>query len=116
MSISYRTERLSIALLTIVLILFSAWPSWGINFETEDNVHISNLHRIDDDLFAWGSNVTVDGLIEGDLITGAYTVSTNGHIRGSESIFAYKFHHTGHVDGSLRGFVWFLELDGTVGR
>ncbi|UCG61393.1 MAG: hypothetical protein JSV52_13890 [Candidatus Zixiibacteriota bacterium] len=116
MNIPNRSKLRVTVLTAVVFMLITACSSWAVNFEMEDNVHISNLHRIDDDLIAWGSNVTVDGLIEGDLITGGHTVNTNGHIRGSESVLAYKFHHTGHIDGSLRSFVYFLELDGSVGR
>ncbi len=102
--------------LSILLLLLAAGPARGISFETSENVHISNLHRIDDDLIAWGSNITVDGLIEGDLITGGYTVNTNGHTRGSENVFAFKYHHTGKIDGALRAFANLTELDGYVGR
>ncbi len=116
MNLPDHTKYTAVVILTIVLVVSAAQTGRAISFEAEDNIHISNLHRIDDDLIAWGSNITVDGLIEGDLIAGGYVVNTNGHTRGSESIFAYKFNHTGHVDGSLRCFVYFLELNGTVGR
>jgi cytoskeletal protein CcmA (bactofilin family) len=112
---TYR-KRTRYTLACIFLFLFTACSGWCISFENEENIHISNLHRIDDDLFAWGSNVTVDGLIEGDLITGGYTVNTNGHTRGSENVFAFKFHHTGRVDGALRGLCNLSEVDGYVGR
>ena len=102
--------------LSILILLLVAGPVRGISFETSENVHISNLHRIDDDLIAWGSNITVDGLIEGDLIAGGYTVNTNGHTRGSENVFAFKYHHTGKIDGALRAFANLTELDGYVGR
>lgn len=97
--------------------LFAAGPCLAVSFENEDNIHISNLHRIDDDLIALGSNVTVDGLIEGDLITGCYVLNTNGHVKASQNVLAVKLHHTGRVDGALRGYVAELtELDGYIGR
>jgi len=105
--------RIVAALATVLLAVTSAS---AINFEKEENIHISNLHRIDDDLFAWGSNITVDGVIEGDLVAGGYTINTNGHIRGSASVLGFKIHHTGKLDGALRGFVNFCEIDGYVGR
>lgn len=103
-------------LLPLLLVLVAAGQSLAISFETEENIHISNLHRIDDDLMAWGSSVTIDGLIEGDLIAGCYTLNTNGHIRGSANVFAFKFHHTKRIDGALRGTVNLTEIDGYVGR
>ncbi len=102
--------------LSILLLLLAAGPTRAISFEISENIHISNLHRIDDDLIAGGSNITVDGLIEGDLIAGGYTVTTNGHTRGSESVIAIKYHHTGKIDGALRAFTDLTELDGYVGR
>ncbi|MEW6411116.1 MAG: polymer-forming cytoskeletal protein [Candidatus Zixiibacteriota bacterium] len=100
----------------ILIPLITAGSIGAITFEKEDNIHISNLHRIDDDLIAWGSVITVDGLIEGDLIAGAYTVNTNGHIRGSQNVFAYTFTHAGKVDGALRAFVNRIDVNGYVGR
>jgi cytoskeletal protein CcmA (bactofilin family) len=103
-------------LLALCLVLFTTEPGQAVSFETDENIHISNLHRIDDDLIAWGSSVTVDGLVEGDLIAGCYTLNTNGHIRGSANVFAFKFHHTKRIDGALRGSVNLTEIDGYVGR
>lgn len=100
----------------LALGLFACQGAFGISFESEENIHISNLHRIDDDLFAWGYGVTVDGFIEGDLIAGAYTVNVNGHIRGSENVFGFRLDHKGKVDGALRCFVNSCEIDGYVGR
>ena len=88
----------------------------GVTIEREEDVHISNLHRIDDDLYAWASTVTVDGLVEGDLIAGAYDVKTNGHIRGSVNVMGFRYRHTGEIDGGLRAFVNECEIDGYVGR
>lgn len=103
-------------IIVLVLGLFGFQPAFGISFESEENIHISNLHRIDDDLFAWGYGVTVDGFIEGDLIAGSYTVNVNGHVRGSENVFAFRLDHKGKVDGALRCLVNFCEIDGYVGR
>lgn len=84
--------------------------------QSGDNIHISNLHRIEDDLYAFGSNVTVDGVIKGDLVAGAYEVFTNGEVTESQNVFAYKLHHTGTVGNSLRAFVNTVVIDGRVGR
>ncbi|UCD65158.1 MAG: hypothetical protein JSW34_06945 [Candidatus Zixiibacteriota bacterium] len=109
----YSLVSQAVLLLTALLVPASVG---GISFESEKQVHISNLHRMDDDLIAWASNVTIDGLIEGDFIAGAWRVNVNGHIRGSENVVAENFRHTGKVDGGLRAFVKFCDIDGYVGR
>ncbi len=115
MKLARNTYRPVFGAILLTLFMLTGQSS-AITFESEDNVHISNLHRIDDDLLAWGSQITVDGLIEGDLIAGAYTVNTNGHVRGSQNVFAYSFTHTGKVDGALRAFVNRVDVNGYIGR
>jgi len=95
--------------------LFAGYAQ-ATSIERGDNIHISNLHQIYDDLYAFGSNVTVDGLIRGDLVVGAYEVFINGEVTESENIFAYKLHHTGTVGNSLRAFANTVIIDGKVGR
>lgn len=100
----------------VISIALLAGSAFGITVEREEDVHISNLHRIDDDLYAWASTVTVDGLVEGDLIAGAYAVKTNGHIRGNGNIFAFRCRHTGEIDGGMRVFANECDIDGYIGR
>ena len=88
----------------------------SMDFEKGEQVHITNLHRIPDDLYIWGSSVVIDGIVEGDLCVGGYTVSTNGQIKASANVFANEFRHTGKVDGTLRCFVNGCSIDGYVGR
>lgn len=105
------------SLLLVLLYLFAAvCPVGAMEFETGEKIHISNLHHLDDDLFAWAETILIDGQIDGDLFAGAYNVSSNGHIRNSAHAFAYKFRHTGRVDGSLRAFANTCIIDGLVGR
>jgi cytoskeletal protein CcmA (bactofilin family) len=101
--------------LLVVALLFAGYAQ-ATSIQSGENIHISNLHQIDHDLYAFGQNVTVDGLIKGDLVVGAYEVFINGEVTESENIFAYKLHHTGTVGNSLRAFVNTVVIDGRVGR
>ena len=98
-----------------VALLFAGYAQ-ATSIQSGENIHISNLHQIDDDLYAFGQNVTVDGLIKGDLVVGAYEVFINGEVTESENIFTYKLHHTGTVGNSLRAFANTVVIDGRVGR
>jgi len=98
-----------------VALLFAGYAQ-ATSIQSGGNIHISNLHQIDDDLYAFGQNVTVDGLIKGDLVVGAKEVFINGEVTESENIFAYKLHHTGNVGNSLRAFANTAIIDGKVGR
>jgi cytoskeletal protein CcmA (bactofilin family) len=107
---------LSIVASAVALTLLLAGGAGATIIQTSDDIHISNLHHIDDDFYAFGQTITVDGLIEGDLVAGGYEVFTNGDVTGSQNVFAYRLHHTGTIGNSLRAFVNTAEIDGRVGR
>ena len=103
------------AILVLVTLLFTGYAQ-AMSIQRGDNIHISNLHQIDNDFYAFGQNVIVDGLIKGDLVVGAYEVFINGEVTESENVFAYKLHHTGSVGNSLRAFANTVMIDGKVNR
>ena len=88
----------------------------GSVFETGKRVHITNLHQINNDLYAACEKIKIDGTIEGDLIGAASNIIINGHIVGSASAFAQDVRHSGRVDRTLRTFGQEIEIDGYVGR
>lgn len=104
------------SLLLALIIIFAVAPVYAIQFEKGDIVHISNLHQIEDDLYIGGSNVTVDGTVEGDLLVLAFTVKTNGYIENSVSVVSEKFNHSGEISGSLRCISQDVRINGYVGR
>lgn len=102
-----------IAVLAFCLITASAL---GSTFRSGENIHISNLHNIDDDFYATGNSVRVDGTISGDLTVASYQTTVNGQIGGSANLAGRTVDHSGRVDGSLRFAGERLTLNGYVGR
>lgn len=109
-------KHLSALAASLFASLLLATGSLAMVFEADERIHISNLHRIEEDLFAWGSNIIIDGVIEGDLFAAGYTITNNGHLESSGNVLGFKFHHTGKADGSLRALVNTCTIDGYVGR
>ena len=112
MSLSLRMYYRSV--LIFVSILLAASPLRASSFQSGKSIHISNLHQIYDDLYAWGETVTIDGLIDGDLVAGAYAIDVNGQVNGSENVFAYSFKHTGITGNSLRAFANTIDINGRI--
>ncbi|MCK4632356.1 MAG: hypothetical protein KAT79_03745, partial [candidate division Zixibacteria bacterium] len=100
----------------LLMAVFLSGNSLAIVVKGEDRVHISNLHEIDDDLYAFGEYITIDGRIEGDIVAGGYEISTNGFTGGSQNIGAYEYRHTGKTDGSIRAAGYDITIDGFIGR
>ena len=105
-----------LTLIVLSLIILPLANLSAVTFESGESVHISNLHQIEDDLFIWSENATIDGLIYGDLIAGGFKVKINGQIKYSANIFAYNFDHTGKIKGSLRFAGHSSSIDGYIGR
>lgn len=115
----------------IVLVIFSA-TSLASTFRNGKNVHIATGQVVENDLFASGDHVILDGTLDGDLFAGCYSVTTNGTLDGdlfagcysvttngevSGSVYtgAYQMRHTGKIDRSIRVFSYECMIDGYVG-
>jgi cytoskeletal protein CcmA (bactofilin family) len=104
------------AILLYLLVGLLPVSAAAVSFEKADRIDITNLHRLSDDLYAFGSNITVNGEIDGDLIAGGYDVSVVGNVTGSQSVWAYAFRHSGRSGGAVRVFAYTVTIDGHVGR
>lgn len=106
----------SLLLLSSMLMLLFAVSGNAIDFISEDNINISNIHEIEGDLYVWGNNVTIDGEVNGDMTGGGFQVVTNGEITNSANIFANDYTHNGYINGSMRLFAYSADIDGNIGR
>ena len=111
-----KSKNIAYCLIYFTLLFIWCGSTFAVDFVKKENVHISSIHTIEDDLFTWGSNVTIDGEIKGDLFAGGYKISTNGIIENSANIFAYDYTNSGDIEGSLRACGNQLDIDGTIGR
>ena len=106
-----------ISLLTAICAICTMAGTAGASvFQHEEHLHLTNLHRIDDDLYTFSEDITVDGYIDGDLASFTYSFRLNGEVTGSANIFAYELNHTGAIGRTLRGFANSITIDGTVGH
>ncbi len=103
-------------LLLIVALCLVAPPAGSSVFSSERDVRITNLHRIEDDVYASGNNITVDGYIGGDLCMIAQQVTTSGEVAASENAIAINYTHSGRTDGALRAVALESTIDGYIGR
>ncbi len=115
MSSSIRTHRLAITI-GLILMLLCAGAAMSSTFESGDRIEISNLHKINDDLYAVGDEVSIEGRIEGDLVAAGSQVETDGLITGSINAAAAKYKHVGKARGSVRVIAGECRVNGSIGR
>lgn len=108
--------RKRFGIITVVALCLGAASACASTFRSGDNIHISNLHNIDDDFYASGSQIIIDGTITGDVSVASYQTSVNGDIGGSANLAGRYVDHSGRVQGSLRFAGERLMVNGFVGR
>ena len=71
---------------------------------------------IEEDLFAAGTRVVVDGRIKGDLTVTTRNLVINGVVEGDVNGLAWSIDVRGEVGGSVRAVGWEVDIDGSVGQ
>lgn len=84
-------------------------------FQKGKQIVISNLHVIDDDLYVWGEEFTMEGTINGDLTAGAMNSRIYGRVSKAVNVAGLKVLYAGKCDGAYRAFAYEQTIEGTVG-
>lgn len=110
-------RRLSLVAAVAVLVLVAAAPpAWALRTQS-DLVLIRPTDVIDEDLYALGNRVQIDGRVEGDLVAGAYEeVRINGEVTGDVTVVSGRVVVTGTVTGSLRAAAGSVLVEGSIGE
>lgn len=106
--------------LTLVLaasMLLAGVPSWVFAAEPRagDTVVVGPGETLNDDLYAFGGNVTVQGIIRGDVISFAGNIMLSGEVAGDLMASGGTISVPGAVEGSVRVGGGTITIDGTVG-
>jgi len=85
--------------------------------ETADVIHISSLHNIEGDFYAFGNDVQIDGSVAGDLVcASSQSVIVRGQVGGSTNEVGMKVNFAGASTGSVRLAGSEIQVFGTSGR
>ncbi len=111
-------SRAAFALLTLlVVVLGSETPAGAAETVSSDTVIIRESVVIDDDLYATGVRVLIQGEVRGDLIVLAgEDLVIEGTVRGSVTAIAQEVVVAGDVRGSVRVVAPETHVSGTIGK
>jgi len=102
-------------LLLIGLTMLLVTPIGATTVESGDDVHISPLHEIDDDFYAFSDKIRVDGVVTGDFTGFGAEAIIKGNIGRSGNFVCRYVDHNGSIEGSLRFLGERLTVTGRVG-
>jgi hypothetical protein len=105
-----------LAILALVLLALAPSPAAAAEVRTGDTVVVGAGETIDDDLYAFGTSVTVLGRVNGDVVAAGSTVEIAGPVERSVTAAGGTVTVSGPVGGGVRVGGGTVGLSGAVGR
>lgn len=102
----------------LVLLLILLTPvGLAADFRSEQELRVGADETVEDDLYATGNTVTIEGTINGDLIAAAQTIVVRGTVNGDLIAAAHTITITGTISDDVRasGAVLELSSSGQIG-
>jgi cytoskeletal protein CcmA (bactofilin family) len=102
-----------VALVALLLALTPA-PAAAADIRQGQDITIGTTETIDDDLYAFGTNIAINGTIHGDLIAAGSNVTVDGNVTGDVFAAGNIIAIRGQVGGSVRAAGNSIVVDGKV--
>jgi cytoskeletal protein CcmA (bactofilin family) len=102
-----------VALVALILAL-SPSRAAAADIRQGQDITIGSADTIEDDLYAFGSNISINGTIHGDLIAAGNNISVDGTVTGDVIAAGNTVAIRGQVGGSVRAAASSVVLDGKV--
>jgi len=96
------TRAALVALLATVVLAGTVVDSDAARFRRGERVTVPQDEVLDDDLYAVGGNIRIDGTVNGDLVAAGGEILVRGHVTGSVIASGGKVTIEGPVGGSVR--------------
>jgi cytoskeletal protein CcmA (bactofilin family) len=99
----------------VVLILaLTPGPAAAADIRQGQDITIGTTETIEDDLYAFGTNIAINGTIHGDLVAAGNIISVDGNVTGDVIAAGQSIMIRGQVGGSVRAAGNTIVLDGKV--
>ncbi|HVC80909.1 MAG TPA: hypothetical protein VNL35_10480 [Chloroflexota bacterium] len=108
-----------LSMLGVLLALLMVWaprPALAAQTLQGNTVTVANTQTIDDDVYSFGSTITIDGTVRGDVVAVGGTITINGTVTGNVNAAAGTITISGQVDGSVRAVGGDITVDGRIGK
>src|SRR5438067_1073562 len=102
-----------VALIALILALAPARAA-AADIRSGQDITIATTDTIDDDLYVFGTNISINGTIHGDLIAGGSNISVDGNVTGDVIAAGNSVAIRGQVGGSVRAAGNTIVVDGKI--
>lgn len=96
--------------------VLAAGSASAATFRSGERIVVPQGEVVDDDLYAFGQSILIEGEVRGDVVAFGAEVRVPGHVRGDLISASREMRLEGRVDGSIRSAGGELTLAGQVGK
>ncbi len=101
-------------LIAMLVMVFAAVPALAADIRSGDIVTVASGEVIHEDLYVAGSDIIIDGTINGDLWAAGQTITVNGTVNGSVVAASQTVNIVGEVTHAVRAVGETLNISGNV--
>lgn len=109
-----RLRLLRLVALVALILALNPSRAAAADIRQGQDITIGSADTIEDDLYAFGSNISINGTIHGDLIAAGNNISVDGTVTGDVIAAGNTVAIRGQVGGSVRAAASSVVLDGKV--
>jgi cytoskeletal protein CcmA (bactofilin family) len=105
---------LRVLALVVLMLGLTSTPAAAADVRQGNDIVIASSETINDDLYAFGQNISVNGTINGDLIAAGANISVDGNVTGDVIAAGNSIAIRGQVGGTVRAAGNTVVVDGKV--
>ena len=110
-------RRLGLALLiAFIVALIGAPAAFAADFRTDTSISIGDDEVINDDLYLFGTTITVNGIVNGDLFAAGNSLTVNGTVNGNVFLVGQEVTVNGAVSRGARITANNATISGSIGE
>jgi cytoskeletal protein CcmA (bactofilin family) len=110
-------RRLSLALMiAFIVALIGAPAAFAADFRTDTSISIGDDEVINDDLYLFGTTITVNGIVNGDLFAAGNSLTVNGTVNGNVFLVGQEVTVNGAVSRGARITANNATIAGSIGE
>ena len=106
---------LRVFLLVALVLTLTSTPAAAADIRQGSEITVGTTETVEDDLYAFGQTIAINGTVRGDLIAVGESVSVDGVVTGDVIAAARIVSIRGQVGGSVRAAGASIFVDGRVG-
>jgi cytoskeletal protein CcmA (bactofilin family) len=100
--------------LVVLILALTPSPAAAADIRQGQDITIGTSETIEDDLYAFGTNISINGTIHGDLVAAGSNITVDGTVTGDVIAAGNSIAIRGQVGGTVRAAGNTIVLDGKV--